>query len=77
MTSDRGERIRLLPRVPSPACGKGWRATSAFTRVFDALWASRERVLPFATPLSPLACARDPLAVTRGEGIKSQKRGEA
>ena len=25
---------------PSPACGGGWRAESAFTRVFDALWRS-------------------------------------
>ena len=24
--------------IPSPACEGGWRAVSAFTRVFDALW---------------------------------------
>ncbi len=30
------EIIRRI--VPSPACGRGSRAISAFTRVFDALW---------------------------------------
>src|ERR1051326_4784766 len=54
---------RLAPRVPSPACGRGWRAD-----------ASRARALRFAPPLSPLAFARDPLPALRGEGTRSQQR---
>src|SRR5882757_2342646 len=45
-------------RLPSPLVGEGARATSAFTRVFDALWRGRVRghgANETAKPLTRLA----------------------
>src|SRR5258706_12173820 len=63
-------------RFPSPLVGEGARATSAFTRVFDALWRGRVRgygVNEGAKPLTRLAhFVRSPPSPTRGEGKSEQ-----